>query len=186
MQDINKDNLFSILTFLDLRSLLNISKTNKYINHQVKTNKKLILKNKVSNIWGSNVVDYIIPDKDIEKFTKYNMKTFLNILELFYYNVLVKNLKVNSYLLIEIYDNVYTFTNKYDNNRGVLFNHRTSIIRDIKKNENIIINENNKNFISICNATAYLNRYVYFLNYATCVTIKKLCEIIEENPLSSY
>ena len=160
MQNINQDNLFSILEFLDIKTLIKLSKTNKFINKEIKNNKKLLLKSKISKVWGTNICD-IIPANKIDKVIKYNRKNFFIILELFYNGILNNNFETSSHLLIEIYHHIYIFINLNDSNREKFFKHRTNIIKKISNNKQI---KNNKKISYILNATGYLNRFCYFLN----------------------
>lgn len=161
MNSINKDNLYSILTFLDIDDLIRISKIDKFTNQNVKNNKKLILKSKLIRLWGRNIYN-LLPEDNIQNFTKKNLETFLKILEIFYQKVLINNIPTKSRLLIEIYDCIYSFTNRYDYSRIDLFKHRTDSIRKILNNK--YINHNDKKVHFILNATSYLNRYCHFLN----------------------
>lgn len=178
MQTINKDNLFSILEFLDVKSLINISKTNKFINKEVKNNKKMILKTKVSQLWGKNICN-LIPNEEIDKFLNYNIKSFLMILE-FFYKAVINGIKTNSLLLIEIYDHIYMFTNSHENTRKTLFYHRNRMIRKYINCD--FISKNDKRIIFILNSTAYLNRFCFFLDGRTLsVSHKTILEMINSN-----
>lgn len=178
MESINKDNLFSILQFLDFKTLVSISKTNKFIHKEFKNNKKLILRTKVSEIWGTNVCDFIPNDK-IDRFLKYNINTFFNLLELFYKEV-INGSKTSSLLLIEIYDHIYNFTNSYDFIREKIFHHRTRTIQKLVNYKKV--SNKDKRIIFILNSTAYLNRFCFFLD-GTSLTIShnRIFELINQN-----
>lgn len=179
MQNINQDNLFSILEFLDIKTLINLSNTNKFIQKEVKNNKKLILKRKISKTWGVNICN-LIPNKYIDRVTRYNNKNFFLILEFFYKAVIIDGIKLDSLLLIEIYDHIYNFSNSYDFLREKLFYHRNNMIRKFVNYKNI--SQDDKRIIFIINSTAYLNRFCFFLDgNSLSVTHERIFQMINSN-----
>ena len=179
MNTINKDSLFSIISYLNVKDFKNVARVNKFSNSVVKKNKKLIFKNKVIENWGNNIFN-ILPHDKIENFTKFNLDTFSIILDIFYHKVLVDNIFTSSHLLIEIYDNSYIFCNTDEYNREYLFNKRTKSIRRILKNK--YISYDDKKVIFILNSTSYLNRFCNFLDHHQLgISIPKIIDIINRN-----
>lgn len=177
MNQINHDDLYSILLFLDSKDLVNISLTNKFTNDIVRNSKKIILRNHLIKLWGVNIYK-LIPAEKADMFTNYNMKTFILILELFYKQILTGKINSNSHLLIEIYDNTYMFANKNSYNREYLFNHRTNYIQKLLNKK---VEKDNKKINFIINATSYLNRFCYFFNTRSIsISTEKIINIINK------
>lgn len=178
MNQINHDDLYSILLFLDSKDLVNISLTNKFTNDIVRNSKKIILRNHLIKLWGVNIYNKLIPAEKADMFTNYNMKTFILILELFYKQILTGNLNITSNILIEIYDNTYIFANKHSFNREKLFNHRINYIQTLLDKK---VKKDNKEINFIINATSYLNRFCYFFNTRSiCISSEKIIDIINK------
>lgn len=177
MNSINKDDLYSILVFLNVNELKQVSKVNSYMKKVVNTNKKLILKSYIISIWGLQIYN-MLPQKDIEIFLNYNLNNLMRILEIFYKKIIIDKINIKCKLMIEIYDVVYTICNCNDINREIIFDHRTKTIKNIIGDK--IIKKDDKYINFIINSTSYLNRFCYFLNNSMMLHIKneKIIDII--------
>lgn len=160
MNTLNKDTTFSIINFLDNKSIFNLSCTNKINSKFISNTSNIIIRNSIIDKWSYYIYDIIMKNdkKNIKKYTKVNMKNFFNIINFFYIEVLnTKNIKTN--IFVEIYDIIYNFCNLYPYKKDELFNQR---IIFIKKNFKDYINYDHKKVNNIINVSRYLNKYVSY------------------------
>jgi len=183
MNTLNNDTTFSIINFLDNKSIYNLSITDKNHAKLIKNNEKIILRNIIIKNWGYEIYKLIKKtNTNMKELTiKRNMKNYYKILDLFYKEVLQNNLNVTTKLFVEIYDVVYMFSNWYTEYKDSLFNHR---IVCIKKYTNNKIDENDKKVNNVINSTRYLNKYciTYQREVYDVLSNKKIIELINLYP----
>ena len=176
MYTLNQDTTFCVINFLDNKSIYNLSIIDKNNSQLIKNNEKIIIRNILIKKWGYQIYKLIdSSDLNIKDLTTKNMENHCTILDLFYYNVIKKNLVIKTKLFVEIYDLVYNYVNRYPSFKDCLFKHRIISIKKYCSDINSI-KDNDKKINNIINCTRYLNQY--YINYRMDNDDERIFEVL--------